>query len=169
MPGDLFRTGLRFGLSIGVVSAIMWLTKNVRTPLVPHPALTIIVCATLITIFFNRFNLRVLRATLMGGDREAEAVRTSMLAAGRDEFDREVLIKRFSRILEAWGKTEHAHFLTGEKDSYSDGRIKLPLASPRRDRGLADEMGDAGEPPEAARGRRPKGALRRSCASTTSG
>jgi signal transduction histidine kinase len=126
---DIFRTGLRFGLSIGVVSVIMWGTKNVRTTLVPHPALTII-GATLITIFFNRFNLRVLRATLMGGDREAEAVRTSVLAAGRDEFDREVLIKRFSRILEAWGKTEHAHFLTGEKDSYSDGRIKLPLASP---------------------------------------
>jgi hypothetical protein len=68
---DIFRTGLRFGLSIGVVSAIMWGTKNVRTTLVPHPALTII-GATLITIFFNRFNLRVLRATLMGGDREAD-------------------------------------------------------------------------------------------------
>jgi signal transduction histidine kinase len=126
---DLFRTALRFGVSIGVVTVIMWLATIVPRSLIPRPAVTIL-GGLLITIFFNRFNLRVLRATLVGVDREAEVIRTSILAAGRDEFDREVLVKRFSRILEAWAKSEHAYFMAGEKDFYSGGGFKLPVTSP---------------------------------------
>ncbi len=126
---DLFRTALRFGVSIGVVTVIMWMATIVPRALIPRPAVTIL-GGLLITIFFNRFNLRVLRATLVGVDREAETIRTSILAAGRDEFDRDILVKRFSRILEAWGKSEHAHFLAGEKDFYSGGGIRLPVTCP---------------------------------------
>jgi hypothetical protein len=126
---DLFRTGLRTCVSIAVVAMIIWLTSIVDPTLIPRPAITTL-GATLITIFFNRFNLRMLKATIIGVDREAEAVRSSILAAGKDEFDRDVLVKRFSRILQTWGKTNHAYFLTGEKDAYSGWGIKLPVTSP---------------------------------------
>jgi len=125
----LFRSGLRMGLSIGAVAAFIGLATVVPPSLVPRPVV-IVLCATLITLVFNQFNLRVLRATLLGGDREAEGVRSAILAAGRDEFDHDLLVKRFSGILGVWARTDHAHFLTGEKESHSDGRIRLPAATP---------------------------------------
>jgi signal transduction histidine kinase len=126
---DLFRTGLRTCVSIGVVAVIVWLTTTVDRAFIPRAAVTVF-GAVVITIFFNRFNLRMLRATIVGGDKEAESIRASVLAAGRDEFDREVLIKRFSRILEIWGKSERAHFLSRENEAYADGNFRMPFASP---------------------------------------
>jgi signal transduction histidine kinase len=125
----IFLTGLRNGLSIGVVTVIISSAALVNPFVVPHPVVTI-GCATLITIFFNRYNLRVLRATSLGGDREADIIRGSILAASRDEFDHRVLIKRFNRILEAWGKTDHAHIMEGEKDAYTGGEMHMALTSP---------------------------------------
>jgi signal transduction histidine kinase len=128
----LFRTGLRLGLSTGVVAAIIGTAMLVDPARVPR-AVVIVLCAALITLVFDQFNLRVLRATLMGGDRGAEGVRTSILAAGRDEFDHEILVKRFSGILGVWGRTEHAHFLMGAKDSYSSGTIGFPITGAATD------------------------------------
>jgi signal transduction histidine kinase len=128
----LFRSGLRLGLSIGAVTAIIWLAMMVDPSRVPR-VFVIVLCAAVITLVFDQFNLRVLRATLMGGDREAEGVRASLLSAGRDEFDHEILVKRFSGILSMWGKTAHAYFLMGAKDSFSTGKIVFPMASPASD------------------------------------
>jgi signal transduction histidine kinase len=126
---DIFRSGLRLGFSISVVAVIIALTSLISPQFVPRP-LVVVICATLVTLFFNRFNLRVLRATLMGGDRDAEGVRTSILAVGRDEFEHDVLVKRFSGILGVWGRTARAYFLTGTKDAFSWGKISLSVASP---------------------------------------
>ncbi len=128
----LFRSGLRLGLSIGGVAAIIAVSILVSPARVPRPVV-IIVCATLITLLFDQFNLRILRATLMGGDREADGVRTSILAAGRDEFDHSLLVKRFTGILAVWARTEHAYYLYGEKGSYSGGGISLPMDTPAAD------------------------------------
>jgi signal transduction histidine kinase len=66
----------------------------------------------------------------MGGDREAEAIRTAILAAGRDEFDRNTLVRRFGRILGDWGGAEHAYFLNGEKDTFTCGTFTMEAGSP---------------------------------------
>ncbi len=124
----LFRSGLRLCLSIGVVAAIIGLAMAVRPDQAPR-AFVVILCATVITLVFNQFNLRILRATLLRGDREGDGVRTAIHAAGRDEFDGEVLLRRFRGILETWGRTEHAYFLIATKDQYTSGEIKLPFAS----------------------------------------
>jgi signal transduction histidine kinase len=126
---DLFRTGFRACISISVVGVVIWLTTVVDPAIMPRAAV-IILGATVITIFFHRYNHRMLKATIIGGDREADGIRASILAAGRDEFDRDILVRRFSRILEAWAKTDHVYFLTAEKDSYSGRGIKLPISSP---------------------------------------
>ena len=128
----LFRSGLRLGLSIGAVATIIWLAMMVDPSRVPR-VFVIVLCAAVITLVFDQFNLRVLRATLMGGDREAEGVRASLLSAGRDEFDHEILVKRFSGILSVWGKSAHAYFLMGAKDSFSTGKIVFPMASAASD------------------------------------
>ncbi|HMD61059.1 MAG TPA: hypothetical protein VKG78_06490, partial [Opitutaceae bacterium] len=91
---QLFRSGIQISLSIGIVSALVSLALLVDPDLVPRP-LVIIFCSILITLLFNRFNIQILRATQLGGDRDAEAVRTAILAAGRDEFDHKILVKRF--------------------------------------------------------------------------
>jgi signal transduction histidine kinase len=111
------------------VAAIIAVSIWVSPARVPRPVV-IVVCATLITLLFDQFNLRILRATLMGGDREADGVRTSILAAGRDEFDHHLLVKRFIGILAAWARTEHAYYLFGEKGAYSGGGISLPMDTP---------------------------------------
>jgi signal transduction histidine kinase len=125
----LFRSGLRISLSIAMVAALISLAILVDPELAPRPMI-VIFCATLITIVFNRFNDQILRATQLGGDREAEAVRTAILAAGRDEFDHDVLVKRFSGILGAWARSEHSFFLVAEKESYSCSQFSLSGASP---------------------------------------
>ncbi|HEY5227955.1 MAG TPA: HAMP domain-containing sensor histidine kinase [Opitutaceae bacterium] len=125
----LFRTALRWVLSIGAVAAIIAIAMAVDPVLVPRPV-TILLCATLIALVYNRFNLRLLRATLMGGDRESDSIRNAILAAGRDEFDRDVLLKRFSKILADWSRTDFAHFLGLTKDDYSSGIVSLPLSNP---------------------------------------
>jgi signal transduction histidine kinase len=126
---DIFRSGMRIGLSIGVVAAIIGLTTVVDPLLISRP-LVIVLCATLITVVFNQLNVRVLRATLLGGDREADAIRTAILAAGRDEFDRDVLIRRFSGILGTWGRSGYAYFLNGESDGYACRQFALPMSNP---------------------------------------
>jgi signal transduction histidine kinase len=124
----LFRSGLRSGLSIGAVSVIIVLAIEIRPEELPKP-IVVIFCAVAITIILDRLNLRILRATLLGGDREGEGVRGALHAAGRDEFDREVLVRRFAAILEAWGRTNHAYFIPLAKEHYALGEMKLPLAS----------------------------------------
>jgi signal transduction histidine kinase len=125
----LFRSGLRLGMSVGAVTAIIAVAMLVKPAQVPRPVV-VVLCATLITLVFDQLNLRVLRATLLGGDREAEGMRASILAAGRDEFDRDLLVKRFSGILMVWARTEHAYFLLRDKDAYSGGGMRLASASP---------------------------------------
>jgi len=58
----LFRSGLRLAASIGAVAFIIGLATTVDGAWVPRPVV-IILCATLITLVFDQFNLRVLRAT----------------------------------------------------------------------------------------------------------
>jgi signal transduction histidine kinase len=125
----LFRSGLRLGLSICAVAAFIRLAMAISPEEVPRPIVAIL-CASLITLVFNQFNLRILRATLLGSDREVERVRTSILAAGRDEFDSDLLVRRFGGILSTWARTGHAHFLISEKDAYSDKAMKLDAESP---------------------------------------
>jgi signal transduction histidine kinase len=125
----LFRSGLQLGVSIGAVATVIGVAIAVRPDLAPR-AVVIVLCATVITLAFNQFNVRAVRATLLGGDRDAEGIRSAILAAGRDEFEPDVLVRRFSAILEQWGRTDRAHFLTAAKDSYSSGRIRLAASAP---------------------------------------
>jgi signal transduction histidine kinase len=125
---DIFRSGIQIALSIGIVGVIIGLALKVDPLTVPRP-LVVISCATLITFIFRQFNSRILRASQMGGDRESEAIRTAILAAGRDEFDRNTLVRRFSRILADWSGVERAYFLNGEKDSFVCGAFALEASS----------------------------------------
>jgi signal transduction histidine kinase len=125
----LFLGALRLVLSIGAVAAVIRISLAIDPSVVSRP-IVIIACAALITIVHNRFNLRLLRESVIGGDREGEAMRASIMAAGRDEFDYEVLVKRFSGILASWSRTDFAYFLTATKDSYSQGEIRMALSSP---------------------------------------
>ena len=125
----LFRSGLRLGLSIGAVAAIIGLAMRVRPDQAPR-AVVVILCAALITLVFNQFNLRILRATLLMGDREGEGVRNAIHAAGRDVFESDELLRRFRAILAAWGGSERAYFLTAGKGQYSSGALRLPFACP---------------------------------------
>jgi signal transduction histidine kinase len=126
---QLFRSGLQRGLTIGVVSAIIGVAMVIGPNLLPRPWV-VIASATLIAVIFNQFNRRISRATQMGSDREAEAVRTSILAAARDEFDHKTLVRRFTGILGAWARSDHTYFLNGEKDTYSCRQFSLPAATP---------------------------------------
>jgi signal transduction histidine kinase len=125
----LFRSGLRLGLSVGAVAAFISLAMLVRPSVVPRPVI-VIFCATMITLVFDQFNLRVLRATLLGGDRAAEDVRSTILAAGRDEFDHDLLVKRYSGILASWARTRQAHFLLSGVGAYSNDKISLGSSTP---------------------------------------
>jgi signal transduction histidine kinase len=125
----LFRSGLRVGLSIAMVAALTGLAVWVDPQFVPR-SVVVLLCALLITVIFNRFNVQILRATQLGGDREAESVRSAILAAGRDEYDYDMLVKRFNAILGKWAHSEHSFFLSGEKDSYSCPQFSLSAASP---------------------------------------
>jgi hypothetical protein len=124
----LFRTALRLGLSIGAVAVTIALAMMIDPMQVPRPVV-IVACAAVITVVHNRFNLRLLRATMMGGDREGEGVRSLILAASRDEFDYDTLVRRYSGILAMWSGTERSYFLTVSKDNYSFGDLKLPLGT----------------------------------------
>jgi|CZKI01.1.fsa_nt_gi signal transduction histidine kinase len=124
----IFRSGLRISLSLGIVAALIGLAIAVNPEFVPRP-LVVIFCAILIMVLFNRFNIQILRATQLGADREAEAYRTAILAAGRDEFDYDVLIKRFGGILGTWARSEHTFFLNGGKDAFSCPQFMLPTSS----------------------------------------
>ena len=126
---QLFRSGLQIAASVGLVAAVVGTAMAVSPDLVPRP-LVAIFCAILITLLFNQFNKQVLRATQMGGDRDADTIRMAILTAARDEFDREMLVKKFSAILEAWGRSGRAFFLEGEKDMYAGGRLNLWAGSP---------------------------------------
>jgi signal transduction histidine kinase len=125
----LFRSALRLGLSIGAISAAIAIAMAIDPTQVSRPVV-IISCAALITVVYNRFNLRILRATLIGGDREEEGVRSVLLATGRDEYDYEVLVKQYSAILATWGRADRAYFLTSSKESYTQGDLSIPLDSP---------------------------------------
>jgi signal transduction histidine kinase len=124
----LIQSGLRLALSIGLVTAVIALAMGGHPAQIPRP-LIIVGCATLVTLFFNEFNLRLLRHGLVGGDREAAGVRSSIIAAGRTEFDRDTLIKRFSSILQTWARSERAYFLLGEKEAYTGGGLRLAVGS----------------------------------------
>ncbi len=126
---DLFRSGLRISLSIGVVAALIGLAMAVGPGMAPRP-LVVILCATLITVVFSQFNRQIQRATQLGGYREAESIRTAMLDAARDEFDHDTLVRRFSGILEKWCRSDHAFFLNREKDAYACPQFRIPSGSP---------------------------------------
>jgi len=126
---DFIRSGLQIALSIGIVAVLIGLAFNVDPQVVPRP-LVVIACAALITVVFNQFNSRILSATQMGGDRDAEAIRTAILASGRDEFDHATLVRRFGGILCNWGGVDHAYFLDGKKDTFTCGDIVLGANSP---------------------------------------
>jgi signal transduction histidine kinase len=124
----LFRSGIQRSLTIAVVAAIIAVAMMVGPNLLPRPWV-VIGSATLITVVFNQFNRRISRATQMGSDREAEAVRTAILAAGRDEFDHKTLVRRFTGILGAWARSDHTYFLNGEKESYTCRQFTLPAVT----------------------------------------
>jgi signal transduction histidine kinase len=124
----LFRTGLRIGLSIGAISGIIVFALEIKADLLPR-AVVVILCATVITLVFDQFNLRIVKATLLGGDRKGDGVRRTIQAAGRDEFDRDILVRKFGEILGAWARSESASFLQLTKDNYAEGEMKLPLTS----------------------------------------
>jgi signal transduction histidine kinase len=126
---DIFRSLIQMALSIGVVAVIITLALRIDTQIVPH-AVIIVSCATIITIVFNQFNSRILRASQMGGDREFEMIRTAILAAGRDEFDHRTLQRRFSAILATWAEVDHAYFLDGEKDTFKNEEFIIEVNSP---------------------------------------
>lgn len=125
---QLFRSGLQFGLSIGIVAGLIGLAVAVDPQYLPRP-LVVVSCAIVITVVFNRFNAQILRAAQLGGDRAAESVRTAILAASRDESDYKILIKRFTAILGTWARSEHAFFLDVGEDAYSCPQFSLPSAS----------------------------------------
>jgi signal transduction histidine kinase len=125
----LVRSALSLALSIGVVAATIGLALEISPNQVSRP-LVIVACAALITLVYNRLNLRLLRATMAGDDRGAMAVRSSIVAAGRDEFDYEVLVRRYCSLLAAWSRTDAAYILTGSVEYYAAGEIRLPLITP---------------------------------------
>ncbi|HXN35440.1 MAG TPA: hypothetical protein VN877_04675, partial [Opitutaceae bacterium] len=125
---DFIRSGIQIALSIGIVAALIGLALNVD-PLVVPRTLVVIACAALITVVFNQFNRRILSAAQMGGDRDAEAIRTAILAAGRDEFDHCTLVRRFCSILGTWGGVDQVYFLDGKKDTFACGDIVLGATS----------------------------------------
>jgi len=124
----LFRSGIRNGLSLFIVAALISLAMLIDPDLVARPV-TVILCALVITVVFEKFNVQIIKATQLGGDRETDALRTAILAAGRDEFDHDVLVKRFSGILGTWARCEHAYFLNEGKDGYSCPQCTLPASS----------------------------------------
>jgi signal transduction histidine kinase len=126
---DIFRSALQITLSIGVVAALIGLAFEISPRFAPR-AVVVISCAALITFIFSQFNRGIMRATQMGGDRESEAIRTALLAAGRDEFDNDTLVHRFCGILSIWGGSVQAHFMSGEKDSFICGAFVLYAMSP---------------------------------------
>jgi signal transduction histidine kinase len=126
---QLFRSGLQLAVSVGLVAAVVGAAMAVSPDVVPRPMVAI-ACAILVTLFFNQFNKQVQRATQLGGDRESDVIRAAILAASRDEFDRAMLVRKFSAILEAWGRSERACFLDGEKDMYACSRFRLQAGSP---------------------------------------
>ena len=81
----LFRTCLRIGLWIGAIAGIILLALEIKADLLPR-AVVVILCATAITLVFDQFNLRVVKATLLGGDREGDGVRRTVQAAGGEEL-----------------------------------------------------------------------------------
>ncbi|HEY1849353.1 MAG TPA: ATP-binding protein [Opitutaceae bacterium] len=126
---QLFRSGLRLGLTVSLVAGAIALAMEIPANQLPR-TLVIFICAAVITLVFHEFNLRVLRATLIGGDREGEGVRASIIAAGRDEFERDLLIKRFGSILLGWARSERAYILLSDKGVYSGAGIKVAADSP---------------------------------------
>jgi signal transduction histidine kinase len=126
---QLFRSGLQLAVSVGLVAALVGAAMAVSPALVPRPMVAV-ACAVLITLLSSQFNKQVQRATQLGGDREADAIRSAILAASRDEFDHDTLVRRFSAILEGWARSERAFILNGEKDGYISGRLRLPAGSP---------------------------------------
>jgi hypothetical protein len=126
---------------------------SVNPAVIPR-AIVVILCAILITIVFNLLSLRVLRDALLGGDMQAEAIRAAVIKAGRDEFDHDVLVKRFSGDPGGLEPQRSAYFLDRDK-----GAIHAPQGEPagwtrRRPGASQGLLGDAGEPPAPARGRR---------------
>lgn len=125
---DYIRSGIQIALSIGIIAVLIGLAFKVDPQVVPR-AVVVISCATLITVIFKQYNSRILSATQMGGDRESEVIRTAILVAGRDEFDHETLVRRFSKILGDWGGAEQAYFLNGEKESFTCGAFSMEANS----------------------------------------
>jgi signal transduction histidine kinase len=125
---DIVRSGLQIALSIGIVGAIIAIALKIDPAVVPRP-IVVLFCATLITIIFSQLNRRILWATQMGGDREAEVIRTAILAAGRDEFDPVTLVRRFNGILGIWAEVDNVYFLNGERDMFTCGDLSLSATS----------------------------------------
>ncbi len=125
----LFHSVTQFAVSMAIVALIIAAAYTVPAYQVPR-TLLIILSATLITLIFNQFNRRLLRASLAGADGDGQGVRSAILSAGRDEFDRDVLIRRFASILEGWSRAEKVHFLMLNKEQYSSGEMRLPCGTP---------------------------------------
>lgn len=122
------RSGLQLSLTVGLVAGVIGLAMAVSPTIAPRPVVAIL-SAMVIALVFDQLNKQVLRATQLGGDREADAIRMAILAASRDEYDHQTLVRRFSRILEKWGRSDRAVFLIGEKDTYACSSFRLPADS----------------------------------------
>ena len=125
----LFRSALQLIVSISLVSALIAASMAVSPDYLPR-SLAVVLCAVMITLAFQQLSSRSLRATLMGGNRDAEFVRRQILESGRDEFERDLLVRRFSAILANWARTEAVSFLFVHKGAYTCRSISLPIMSP---------------------------------------
>jgi signal transduction histidine kinase len=124
----LFRTALSYALSIGITAGTIGLALEISPNQLGRPVL-VVGCAALIVLVYNRFNLQLLRASMAGVDRQSLAVRSSIVAAGRDEVDYDMLLRRYTSLLEVWSRTDRAYILTASYEIFSSGDMQLPFRS----------------------------------------
>ena len=124
----LLNTAIQGLVSVGIVAVIFQLGLMVDQDLVPRP-LVVILCAVLVSVIFTQLNRRVVVASQLGGDREAEAVRLSILAAGRDEFEHDRLVRKFSAILSSWGVCDRTYLLQGQKQAFVCPQFSIDATS----------------------------------------
>jgi len=125
----LVRSALNLALSIGITAATIGLALEVSPSQVARPVV-VVACAALITMVYNRLNIRLLRTTVTGLDRQSLAVRASIVAAGRDEYDYDLLVRRYASLLEVWSRTERSYILTGSLEFFASGEVRLPFLTP---------------------------------------
>jgi signal transduction histidine kinase len=149
----LFQAGLRRLVLLLMVGLILTIGIYVGLPILSAP-LVILICTILMGFVLQQMNQRIWRATQFGGDREIAATRNAILVASREALDLHALEKRFCKILNNWGRTEHTYILSGSLTGYSSGALELPNAS----RALTELTATGWATPESLQRQRPTAA-----------